>query len=356
MSSPQVLPDAFYGGRARARRAVVLFLILIGASSGVLSASGRLDMLTLLGPHVQRSEWAFSMTGARTLNSRGLTGAGVTVCVVDSGLDALHPDFAHLRLVAWRDLVNFRPDPYDDEGHGTAMVGLIAADGSLRGVAPQVQVIAVKALNSAGNGSPQNVADGIKFCVEPRGSGQSGADIISLSLGSNANNFFDVTVYDAVTWATSKGVFVVVSAGNDGLADDGDVTVAAQVPLAIGVGAVDSRGVRAPFSSIGARLNRTDPNLKPELVAPGVQLVSTAPGAHYITISGTSPATALVAGIIALLLQARPGLRPGGSTANVIALKMTLASSATKATGQLTPHDPWYGYGIVNGPATLAIL
>jgi serine protease AprX len=283
-----------------------------------------------------------------------LTGAGVTVCIVDSGLDTLHPDFAHLRLVAWRDLVNFKPDPYDDRGHGTGMVGLIAADGSLQGVAPQVQIIAVKVLNLAGVGSPQNVADGIRFCVDPRGNGQPGADIISLSLGSNANNFFDVTVYNAVIWATSKGVFVVVSAGNDPLADY--VTVAAQVPLAIGVGSVDSRLLRAPFSSIGARLNRTDPNLKPELVAPGVQLVSTAPGAHYVTISGTSPATALVAGIIALLLQASPGLRQAGSTANVVALKMALASSATKAAGQLTPHDPWYGYGIVNGPATLAVL
>lgn len=354
MSHPQVLPDAFYRGKANARKAAALLLILVGASSGVLTASGRLDILTLLGPHVQRSEWAFTMTGARTLNSRGLNGAGVTVCVVDSGLDTLHPDFSHLHLLAWRDLVNLKPDPYDDEGHGTGMVGLIAADGSLRGVAPQAQIIAVKVLNPAGLGSPQNVAEGIRFCVDPFGNGKPGADIISLSLGSNANNFFDVTVYAAVVWATSKGVFVVVSAGNDPLADD--VTTAAQVPLAMGIGAVDSKGVRAPFSSIGATLNRTDPNLKPELVAPGVQLVSTAPGAHYVTISGTSPATALVAGILALLLQAKPGLRPGGSTANVVSLKMALASSATKAAGQLTPHDPWYGYGIVNGPATLAIL
>jgi serine protease AprX len=331
---------------------IVSLLIIVG-SSGVLSASGRLDILTLVGPHVERSEWAFTMTGARQLNSDGLNGAGITVCVVDSGIDILHPDFSHLRLVAWLDLVNSKSDPYDDRGHGTAMVGLIAADGSIRGVAPRVNMIVVKALDLAGLGTPQNVADGIKFCVDPYGTGKGGADIISLSLGSGSANFFDITVYDAVAWAVSRGVFVVVAAGNDPLGYD--VSTAAQVPLAIAVGAVDSRGVRAPFSSVGASLNRTDPNLKPEVAAPGVQLVSTAPGAHYVTVTGTSPATAIVAGVLALILQAKPGLRPGG-LGNVLAVKNALVLGSMKAPGQLLPHDPWYGYGIVNGPGTLARL
>jgi serine protease AprX len=331
---------------------IVLFLVVL-SSSGVLTASGRLDVLALVGPHVERSEWAFTMTGARQLNSNGLTGAGITVCVVDSGIDILHPDFSHLHLILWRDLVNVKSDPYDDRGHGTAMAGLIAADGSLRGVAPGVNMIVVKALNSQGLGSPQNVADGIRICVDPLGTGKGGADIISLSLGSGSANFFDATVYDAVTWATSRGVFVVVAAGNDPLAYD--VTTAAQVPLAISVGAVDSRGVRAPFSSVGATLNRTDPNLKPEVAAPGVQLVSTAPGAHYVTVTGTSPATAVVAGVLALILQARPALRPG-AIGNVAALKSALVLGSTKASGQVLPHDPWYGYGIINGPGTLAKL
>ena len=353
MSSPQVLPARFYSGRARARKIVIVSLLIILGSSGVLTASGRLDILALVGPHVERSEWAFTMTGARQLNTNGLTGTGITVCVVDSGIDILHPDFAHLRLVAWRDLVNFKSDPYDDRGHGTAMAGLIAADGSLRGVAPGVNMIVVKALDLAGLGSPQNVADGIRFCVDPRGTGKGGADIISLSLGSGSANFFDVTVYKAVALAVSLGVFVVVAAGNDPLADD--VSTAAQVPLAIAVGAVDSRGIRAPFSQIGASLNRTDPNLKPEVAAPGVQLVSTAPGAHYVTVTGTSPATAIVAGILALILQAKPSLRPGG-IGNVIAVKNALVLGSVKASGQLLPHDPWYGYGIINGPTILARL
>jgi serine protease AprX len=357
LDSEQVLPRAFYSGKARAKRLLAVFLLVVVGSSAILSVGGRIDIVSLVGPHVERSEWAFTMTGARQLNSVGLTGMGVTVCVVDSGLDILHPDFSHLHLVAWKDLVNQRPDPYDDRGHGTAMTGLIVADGSIRGVAPGVNIIAVKALNQIGLGSPQNVADGISFCLDPFGTGKGGADIISLSLGSKSVNFFDQTVYDAVTLATARGVFVIVAAGNDGQTPGNtDVATAGQVPLAISVGAVDLQGIRAPFSSIGSSVNRTDPNLKPEITAPGVQLVSTAPGAHYLTVSGTSPATAVVAGVIALILQAKPTLRPGGTPGNVMMVKMAIMQGSFGAQGQLLPHDPWYGYGIVNGPSILAKL
>ncbi len=352
----QILPPDFYKGKAQALKATALVLILLLAFLGGLTATGRLDPATLLGPHVQRSEWAYVMTGARELAAMGLTGAGINVCIVDSGLDVLHPDFAHSRILAWRDFVNFRPDPYDDRGHGTAMAGLIAAKGSIRGIAPEVGLIIVKVVNSAGDGSPQNVAAGIHFCVDPWGDGRHGADIISISLGSKAHLFVENSVYNATAWATAQGVFVVAAAGNDGLFDDGDVEIPANAPLAIAVGAVDSDGTKAPFTSIGSSMNRTTPNLKPELVAPGVRLISTAPGAHFVTISGTSPATAVVAGILALLLEAKPSLRPGGSPGNIIRLKNAMEAGARKALGQELPHDPWYGYGIVNGPATLATL
>lgn len=354
---PGVLPPDFYGGKLRAYRATALVSILLLASSALLTATGHLDPSALLGPHVQRSEWAFSMTGVRELNARGWTGRGVTVCLVDSGLDALHPDFARAHLLAWRDLVNLRPEPYDDNGHGTAMAGLIAANGSLRGVAPEVALIVVKAINAAGDGSDQNVANAIHFCADPWGDGRRGADIISLSLGSKAHNFYFSLVYNAVAWATARGIFVVAAAGNDGGPfDDGDVEIPAQVPLAIAVGAVDAGGVRAPFSSMGSSLNRSDPSLKPEVVAPGVRLTSTAPGARYVTVSGTSPATALTSGLLALILQARPLLRPGALPGNVATVKWAIALTARRGPGQSKPHDPWYGYGIIDGPGALGQL
>ena len=353
------LPREFYRGRARAQRAAILAAVLVVGAFAGLTATGLVNPTTFFSPHVARSDWAFAMTGARDLNARGLTGKGVTVCLVDSGIDALHPDFAHLHLVAWKDFVNLRPDPYDDNGHGTAMAGLIVANGSLHGVAPDVSLIVVKVINSAGFGSSAAVADGIRSCVDPFGDGTRGADVISVSLGSKAPLFVATDVSLAAQWALGRGVFLVASAGNDGgMFDDGDVESPASASLAIAVGAVDVSGRIAPFSSIGSTVNRTDPNLKPEVAAPGVQLISTAPGAHYVTTSGTSGATAVATGIVALLLQAHPELRPGVSvgSANVLAVKWALARSATEEPGQTVPHDPYYGYGVIDGERALGYL
>ncbi len=349
------LPFDFYSGRRRAFKATVTVLILLVGSFGGLSASGTVNLMPLLGPHVQNSEWSFIMTGVRQLNAQGLTGKGITVCIVDTGIDAFHPDFAHAHITGWWDLVNFRPHPYDDKGHGTAMAGLIAANGSLRGGAPGVQLTIIKALDSSGKGSPENVANGIHLCVFP-GKDRPRADIISLSLGNSHQANVTVgeqVIYDAVTWAAVQGVLVVASAGNDGQTDDGDVELPARVPLAIGVGAVDIDGHLAPFSSIGYSGNQTTPNLKPELVAPGVRLVSTGIGARYLTVSGTSPAAAVVAAALALVLEARPCLRSRGNSQNILELKEALAKGARKVSWQTIPHDPHYGYGIINAPATL---
>src|SRR2546428_9735471 len=353
------LPREFYRGRVRARRAVSLAAVLIMGSFAGLAAAGLVDPATFFGPHVARSDWAFAMTGARDLNARGLTGKGVTVCLLDSGIDALHPDFAHLHLVAWKDFVNLRADPYDDNGHGTAMAGLIVASGSLHGVAPDVSLIVAKVINSAGFGSSAAVADGIRMCADPFGDGTRGADIISVSLGSKAPLFVATDVTVAAQWALDRGVFLVGSAGNDGgMFDDGDVENPAVVSLAIAVGAVDASSRIAPFSSIGSRANRAQPHPQPEVTAPGVQLISTAPGAHYVTTTGTSGATAVATGIVALLLQAHPELRPGRSvgSANVLTLKWALARSASTAPGQAIPHDSYYGYGVIDGLRALSYL
>ena len=351
------MPSDFYRGRTRARRAAFVAFVLVIGSLAFMAEAHVMDLGALFGPHVARSDWAFSMTGARDLSALGLTGRGVTVCLVDSGIDLQHPDFAHLRLVAWKDFVNLRPEAYDDRGHGTVMAGLIAANGSLRGIAPDAGLLVAKVINSAGFGSVQAVADGIRFCLDPFGDGTRGADIISISLGTSAPQLGGTEVSLAAQQALDRGVFVVAAAGNDGGPfDDGDVEVPADASLAIAVGAVDASGRIAPFSSIGSGANRTDPNLKPEVTAPGVQIISTAPGAHYVTSTGTSPATAITAGIVALLLEAHPELLPAGSTANILALKWALARSAATARGQVTPHDPWYGYGVIDGRRALGYL
>src|SRR5207244_8425873 len=132
--------------------------------------------------HRGRSSWAFLLTGVRQLNAVGFTGRGMTVCIVDTRIDLLHPDFAQLHLAAWWDLVNFRTIPYDDKGHGTAMAGIVAANGSLKGGGAGVQLIIVKALDASGRGTSEIVANGVHLCVLP-GRGIQGAELISLSLG-----------------------------------------------------------------------------------------------------------------------------------------------------------------------------
>ncbi len=349
------LPFDFYSGRKRAFKTILIILIVLTGSIFSLTASGSVNINSYLGPHVQNSEWAFLMTGARQLAAQGYTGRGVTVCIVDTGIDPFHPDLANAHINAWWDLVNFHTRPYDDKGHGTAMAGLIVAQGALQGGAPGVQLIIIKALDSLGRGSPENVANGIHLCVYPR-AGRQSADIISLSLGSSHivnSTIADNSISAAVTWATAQGVLVVASAGNDGQRDDGDVEVPAREPLSIGVGAVDIDGHRAPFTSIGNDFNQTDPNLKPEIAAPGVRLVSTGTGARYTTVTGTSPAAAIVTANLALILEARPCLRSKGNSQSILTLKTALAKAARKIPGQQLPHDPWTGYGIMDAPATL---
>jgi len=304
------------------------------------------------------SEWAFAMTGVRDLQARGLDGAGQTVCLVDTGIDATHPDFAFLRLTAWRDFVRGRATPYDDDGHGTAMAGLLAASGSFRGIAPGVALIVAKVLDAQGRGTSASLAAAIDFCIDPDGDGNStdGASVINLSLASASDLPVGSDVLASINTAVAKGVVLVASAGNDGLTDDGDVQAPASAQGVIAVGAVDEYGGIAPFSSIGAAAGRVDPNRKPELVAPGVDLLTTARSGGYRLVAGTSPAAAIVSGIVALLLQSHPGLSHSGTASTVFLLKAVLAETAQKRAGQVVPHDPHYGYGLIVGGASAAAL
>lgn len=355
---PRAMPADLSAGQRRALLATGVALAVIFGGLGAGTVAGLVSPVTLLGPHVQRSDWALSMLQAQELNGRGYRGQGMTICLLDSGIDLLHPDFQHLRLRAWRDFVNGRPDPYDDGGHGTSMAGFMVANGSLKGAAPEASLIVAKVTNQAGTGSSADVAAGMRFCMDPNGDGRTddGAQVISVSLGGKERLLLGNEVYGSAQDAVDQGFVVVASAGNDGLMDDGDVAVPATVPGVVAVGAVDSRGMVAPFSSAGDNLNRSDPDRKPEVVAPGVQLVSTVPGARYATTSGTSPATALAAAVVALVLQAwlGPGHRP--SYAQLRALKGALAQSSQPLEGQALPHDGHAGYGLLRASRLVALL
>ena len=289
-----------------------------------------------------------------------LDGRGVVVCVVDSGVDLDHPDLRGVELRGWRDSINGIDEPYDDEGHGTAMTGIIVSDGGLDGVAKGVDLLVAKAINDEGQGTDGTVSDSVDWCV------QQGADIISLSLGGSqsfGSDFFTTDELErSVDDALDSGVFVVSSAGNDGEDDDGDVGSPGSVEGVICVGGITRSGTIWSGSSEGDNdgrlwpnpiLPRSDPHKKPEIVAPGHEVpVLMASGVGnsewWGWSSGTSAATAWVSGSLALLLQENPDLQRENSSGRqaIEGVKDALTQSSQKKDGQES-HDDHYGYGLL---------
>ena len=288
-----------------------------------------------------------------------LTGSGVVACIVDSGIAMDHADLEGVNLVGWKDFINGNGDPYDDHGHGTSMAGLLVANGWLKGVAKDVDLLVAKALGSDGSGSDAIVADAVDWCV------QNGAHVISLSLGGAPNILpFSIgsgrTSGDAANEAIEAGVYVVAAAGNDGEDDDGDVAHPSSEAGVISVGGVTIKGTHWSGSSKGDNngrllplpilMPRGDPNKKPEIVAPAEGVpVLTEDGAWGIA-DGTSAATVYVTGALCLLLEEKPDLKADVSengADNVDAVKRWLMESAVPEEGQTT-HDDYYGYGLLN--------
>jgi minor extracellular serine protease Vpr len=143
-----------------------------------------------------------------------VTGEGVSVAVLDTGVDYRHPDLGGgfgpgYKVVGGYDFVNEDDDPMDDHGHGTEVAGIVAANGNLKGVAPDANLLAYKVLDTEGSGSESDVIAGIERAIK------DGADILSMSFG-----FLSASVYDPLTWAINyaivRGVIVVAAAGNEG--------------------------------------------------------------------------------------------------------------------------------------------
>ena len=288
---------------------------------------------------------------------KGLDGTGVRVCIVDSGIDTSHKDVSGINLVAWRDFVNNQEQPYDDQGHGTSMAGILVADGWMKGVAPEVELVVAKALSGNGTGDDGIVADAIDWCVD------QGSHIISLSLGGAPgllpfNPFGGRDSSDAADDAIDQGIVVIAAAGNDGGPnDDGDVAHPSSERLVISVGGHTEDGSHWSGSSTGDNngnllpliLPRQDPHKKPEVVAPaeGVPVVNN--DGTWSIVDGTSAATVFVTGAIALLLEAQPSLagnETSGSSASVIQIKQALMDTAKPQPGQ-DGHDDDYGYGML---------
>lgn len=253
--------------------------------------------------------WAPGQWAITDLDYDGLanltTGAGRTVAVVDTGVDAAHPDLAG-NLLPGQSFVPGSPAPVDDNGHGTHVSGIIAARrnngiGTV-GIAPNAKILPVKVLDASGSGTTSGVVNGILWAA-----GRN-VDAINLSLGSTED---DDVLRTAVQYAVNRGTAVVAAVGNDRTSGS-PVMFPAAYSEVIAVSAVNYYGDIASFSSVGSYV---------DVAAPGEDIVSSWPGGGVQYASGTSMAAPHVAGLIADLRALKPN-------ATVAQLKSALENTA----------------------------
>jgi len=250
--------------------------------------------------------------------------------VIDTGIDYTHPDFGSCtrqqfldgtcaRIKAGYDWVANDTDPRDENLHGTHVASIIGANGSVKGVAPDVTLYALRVLDASGSGSSANIIRAIEWAVDPNGDGDFSdqLDVINLSLGSSLGTP-DSADSVAADNAAAAGVTVVAAAGNSG-PDTSTIGSPGAARRAITVGASDMDGTVARFSSRGPVRSGDTIIVKPDLVAPGVAICAalltgesgtTCGDQQHIPLTGTSMAAPHVAGVAALVKQARPSLSP----------------------------------------------
>jgi subtilisin family serine protease len=294
-------------------------------------------------------QWGLTMVNADAARATS-TGAGATVAVIDSGAALGHPDLQG-RLIAGPDFVDGDNTPTDENGHGTHVAGIVAANAGnnvgVESVAPGAKVLVIRVLDKNGAGSQDNVAAGIDWATS------HGADVINLSLGPDVPLVGTSTNFDdAINRALDRGVVVVAAAGN-GAGGQGAALPVCDQPSGQGrllcVGAVDRNENKAFYSNFGMGLGIMAPG-GAAIGAVEDDILSTVPSSSnafgpYDYMAGTSQATPHVAGVAALLVSL--GVRGQAATQRILATARDVGTAGP---------DPVYGAGIVDARAAVAGL
>lgn len=236
----------------------------------------------------------------------GLRGEGIRIGVIDTGVDASHPDLEG-RILAYRDFTSVHTQPRDESGHGTHVAGTLVggnSSGVQLGIAPEAKLLVARAL--AGSSGKKELLEAMQWMLDPD-QDPSTADqpeVVSMSWHVGIGDI--EAFYRAIDTFVAAGIAPNFSAGNMG--PDGGVTRPKKYPSSIAVGAVDDNDLVAEFSSRGPVTYKLQKLKKPEWVAPGVAVLSARPGGGYRYMNGTSMAAPHSAGVIALLRQANPDL------------------------------------------------
>lgn len=317
----------------------------------------------IVSAHQDRDAWAADYlsteaTGADVVQrTLGFTGRGVGVAVLDSGITSWHDDltpgnddgtryrYAAQRVTKFVDFVAGQTMPYDDHGHGTHVAGILLGNGYDSrgrhvGMAPDAALISLKVLDANGKGTVSRIIEALDWIEQ--NAARYNIRVVNLSLGAAVTQSYWIDPLAlAARRLTERGIVVVAAAGNlgknaDGQQQYGGILAPGNAPWVITVGASSTEGtprdqddIVAPFSSLGP--TRGDYLAKPDLVAPGRGIISlAAPGSSlyqsnqsfllagsrktgyppYLSLSGTSMAAPQVAGAVALMLEANPGLTP----------------------------------------------
>lgn len=255
------------------------------------------------------------------------SGDPIKVAVIDTGIELAHPDLKNNIKGGYNAIYPWK-SANDDNGHGTHVAGIIAAENNSIGVVgagPQIDLYAVKVLSRNGSGYLSDVIEGIDWAIA------NNMQVINMSLGTTS----DVQSFrDAIARANTSGITQVAAAGNDGLA----VNYPAAYPEVIAVSATDSADAITSWSSRGPEV---------DLAAPGLSIYSTYKGQDYRTLSGTSMATPHVAGTAALVLTQTAKCDAdldGSCSPSEVQDRLQVTATDLGIAGP----DGLYGYGLVN--------
>ncbi|MFC7686263.1 S8 family peptidase [Ureibacillus sp. GCM10028918] len=278
----------------------------------------------LIKVNTQTADWGITRTAAQKAWNSGLTGKGIKVAIVDTGI-AKHDD---LMIAGGVSTVDYTSSYTDDNGHGTHVAGIVGAENNsigIVGIAPDADVFAVKSLDQNGYGYLSDTIEAIDWSITNK------MDIINLSFGTTTHS---ATLQQIVDKAYSQNILVVAAAGNNGTADGSIDTIEypARYESVIAVAATDSADKRTSFSATGSTI---------EVSAPGEGILSLFLNNQYARMSGTSMAAPYVAGNLALLKQSN-----GTLSAKELRLKLQQGVVDLGAVGK----DTWYGYGIIQAP------
>lgn len=266
--------------------------------------------------------------------NQNLTGKGISIAILDTGISPEN-DFTkpENRLIAFKDFVNEKSAPYDDNGHGTHVAGIACgngtnSDGLYRGIAYESNLIGVKILDKDGKGNTSKVLAGIQWIVDNKK--KYNIRVANLSIGSPGSTSLDPLV-KAVNAAWDNGIVMTIAAGNNG-PKNSSITSPGISKKAITVGSSDDSESVTIWGTSQKNFSGRGPTLecivKPDIVAPGANIISCLSqnayidssnteavkivDKYYLKLSGTSMSTPIVTGAIALLLQKYPDLTPNG--------------------------------------------